>query len=206
MKVKVVTLDNKASGEISLKKEIFGCELRKDILQRVVRWQLAKRQAGTHKTKSIGEISGTKSKPFRQKGTGGARQGSRRSPHMRGGSVIFGPVVRSHAHKLPSKIRKLGLKVALSSKLANKTLTIVDSVALKEAKTASLAKQLASFEGNSVLIIDGSEVDANFKKAASNIAKVNSLPAQGANVYDILRHKHVVLTKAGVKALEERLA
>lgn len=206
MKVKLITLEKKEVGEVILNKDIFGVEPRKDILFRVMRWQLAKRQAGTHKTKSISEVSGTTAKPFRQKGTGNARQGSKRSPHMRGGSVIFGPVVRSHAHKLPKKIRRLGLKSALSSKLAENELFIIKDAVLEQAKTSDLVKKIALFGKDKILVIDGSVVDGNFSKAASNIPYLNILPSHGANVYDILRHKNVILTEAAVKQLEERLA
>lgn len=206
MKAKVVTLDSKDSGEVTLKKDVFGLPVRQDVLQRVVRWQLAKRQAGTHKTKGISEIRGTTAKPFRQKGTGNARQGSRRATQMRGGQTVFGPVVRSHAYVLPKKIRSLGLKTALSSKQADGKLHILKEAKLKDAKTSQLKKDLDKLGWNSVLIIDGAEVDANFKKAAANIPQLDVLPSVGANVYDILRRENLVLTQDAVKALEERLA
>lgn len=206
MKAKIITLDNKAVGEISLKEEIFGLPSRKDILHRVVNWQLAKRQAGTHKAKTISEISGTTAKPFKQKGTGNARQGSKRAVHMRGGATVFGPVVRSHAHYLPKKIRSLGLKTALSVKLASGKLFVLKEAKLAEAKTALLAKSFKELGWTSALIIDGATVDANFVKAANNIKNIDVLPTQGANVYDILRRDNLILTEEAVKKLEERLA
>lgn len=205
MKTKVITLENKDSGEISLKKDIFGIEVHKEILQRVVRWQLAKKQAGTHKTKGISEISGTTAKPFKQKGTGRARQGSNRSAQMRGGATIFGPVVRSHAHKLPKKVRQLGLKSALSLKAASGKLVIVDSLELKSSKTAELSKKIKQIDLSSALFVDGTLND-NFRKASANIKGVHTLPAVGANVYDILKYDHLVLSKDAIKSLEERLA
>lgn len=205
-KAQVIELGKGNSGEQTLDKEIFGLEVRNDILYRVVNWQLAKRQAGTRKTKTISEISGTTAKPFRQKGTGNARRGSNRATQMRGGATMFGPVVRSHAHDLPKKIRKLGLKTALSSKCQEGTLVVLKDSKLKEPKTAKLAKDLAFFKGETVLVIDSNEGDENFKKAASNIAWLNVLPAKGANVYDILKSKHLVVTEAALAQLKERLS
>ena len=206
MKVSVVSFDtNKAVEDIVLSADIFGQPVRQELLQQVVRWQLAKKQAGTHKTKGISDISGTTAKPWKQKGTGHARQGSRRSPQFRGGAVIFGPVVRSHAFGLPKKVRKLALRMALSAKLAKGELTIVDSIALQSPKTSVLVKKLGSLGWKSALIIDGNTVNDSVKKAVSNIKAVNVLPQIGANVYDILRHEKLVLTKDAVKSLEERL-
>lgn len=205
MKVKAFTIDGKASGEATLNKDIFGAEVRKDILTRVVNWQRAKKQAGTHKTKGISEISGTGKKPFKQKGTGNARQGSLRSAQMRGGATIFGPVVRSHATKLPKKVRTLGLKSALSAKAAEGNLVILKDAKLKSAKTKDFAKSVEKFGWKSALIIDGEAVDENLKKAASNLVKIDALPAIGANVYDILNHENLALTEDAVKKLEERL-
>lgn len=204
MKIDVITLDNKAAGSIELDESIFGLEPRADLLQRVVRWQLAKRQAGTHKTKTISEISGTTKKPFRQKGTGRARQGSTRSAQFRGGSTIFGPVVRSHAHDLTKKVRKLGLKTALSTKAKEGKLVVLDT-AEGSGKTKDLAAQVKALGWTSALIIDGAEVNETFKRAASNIVGLDVLPTQGANVYDILRRDTLVLTKAAVEKLGERL-
>lgn len=206
MKAKVVTLDNKAAGEIELKDEIFGLPVRSDILHRVVHWQLAKRRAGTHKTKEIWDVSGTTKKPFAQKGGGRARQGSLRSPQFRGGARIFGPVVRDHGYDLPKKVRKLGLKTALSAKQKEGSLIVLEEAKLKEMKTKLVAQNFKKLGWNSVLFIDGTEVDPAFKKAIANLPYVDVLPTIGANVYDILRHKTLVLTKEGVKQLEARLA
>ncbi len=205
MKCDVINLDKKSVGSVELSDDLFGAEVRGDIMQRVVRWQLAKRQAGTHKAKIISEVSGTTKKPFAQKGTGGARQGSLRSPHMRGGGVIFGPVPRSHAFSLPKKIRTLGLKSALSSKAKDGKLIILENIESKKGKTKDLAKSFKKLGWTSVLIIDGAEVNESFAKAARNITGIDVLPTQGANVYDILRRDTLVLTKAAVEKLEERL-
>ncbi len=205
MKIKVVTLENKAAGEIELNDSIFGLEVRKDLLHRMVEWQRAKARAGTHKTKGISEISGTGKKPFKQKGTGNARQGSLRSPQFRGGATIFGPVVRSHEYGLPKKVRKLALKVALSSKQADGSLFILESASMKAPKTKELVDAFKKNGWDAPLIIDGTQLDEGFAKAARNIKFVDVLPQQGANVYDILRHKQLVLTKDAVKHLEERL-
>lgn len=205
MKVDVITLDNKSAGSVELAEDIFGLDVRGDLLHRVVRWQLAKRQAGTHKTKGISEISGTTKKPFRQKGTGHARQGSLRSPQYRGGATIFGPVVRSHAHDLPKKVRKLGLKTALSAKAKDGKLVVLDTAASESGKTKDLAAQLKALGWNSALVIDGDAVNEGFARAARNIVGIDVLPQQGANVYDILRRDTLVLTKDAVAKLEERL-
>jgi large subunit ribosomal protein L4 len=205
MKVQVTNLDNKSSGSLDLAEEVFGLPVRRDLLSRMVHWQRAKRQAGTHKTKGISEISGTTAKPFRQKGTGRARQGSTRSPQFRGGATIFGPVVRSHAVGMPKKVRRLALKTALSAKQAAGKLVVLDKAALADAKAKGLAAKLAAFGWESVLIIDGPELDANFVKAAANLPRIDVLPQQGANVYDILRRDTLVLTKAAVEHLEARL-
>lgn len=205
MKANMISLGSEKTAAIELNEAVFGLAVRKDILQRVVEWQRAKKQAGTHKTKQIGEISGTTKKPFRQKGTGNARQGSLRSPHMRGGAVIFGPVVRSHAHSLNKKIRVLGLKTALSAKQAEGKLHILGSSDAGISKAKDVSKKLNEFGFKSVLFIDGSEVNNGFAKAARNLKYVDVLPSQGANVYDILRHEHLVLTVDAVKQLEERL-
>ncbi len=206
MKAKIITLENKASGEISLSKEVFGLPTRKDILHRVVNWQLAKRQAGTHKTKERSEITGSRAKPFRQKGTGRARQGVAHATQMRGGATAFGPRVRSHAHALPKKIRALGLKTALSSKQTDGKLSVLKSLDVKDAKTSVLAKHLAALGHKSILIIGGEQIDESFKRAVANIAHVDVLPVQGANVYDILKREQLLLTEDAVKSLQERLA
>jgi large subunit ribosomal protein L4 len=205
MKLKVHSLDNKEVGDIELADDVFGVPIRRDILARVVNWQLAKRRAGTHKAKGISDISGTTAKPYKQKGTGRARQGSRRSPQFRGGAVIFGPVVRSHEFGLQKKVRRLGLKTALSAKQAEGKLIVIDAATIAEAKTKALRAQLEAFGWGSVLIIDGAAVDEGFARAARNIPKVDVLPQQGANVYDILRRDTLVLTRAAAEALEARL-
>jgi large subunit ribosomal protein L4 len=205
MKCPVTTLDNKKAGEIDLDDAIFGLPARKDILARVVNWQLAKRRAGTHKVKTRGEVSGSTRKLFRQKGTGNARMGSARTTQRRGGGTVFGPVVRDHGHDLNKKVRKLGLKTALSAKVAEGKLIVVDDVAVTAPKTAELAKKFAALGWSSVLIIDGAQVDDGFAKAARNLPLVDVLPQQGANVYDILRRDTLVLTKGAVEALEARL-
>lgn len=204
MKLKVVTLENKAAGDIELSDAIFGLEVRKDLLHRAVEWQRAKAQSGTHKTKTISEISGTTKKPFKQKGTGQARQGSLRSAQMRGGATIFGPVVRSHATALPKKVRKLAMRHALSAKQKEGALFVIENASAKGAKTKKIAETFKKNGWDKPLIIDAS-VDEGFAKAARNIKHVDVLPGIGANVYDILRHKQLVLTKDAVKHLEERL-
>jgi len=204
MKLKVHSLDNKEVGDIELADEVFGLPVRRDILARVVNWQLAKRRAGTHKAKGISDISGTTKKPYKQKGTGRARQGSLRSPQFRGGARIFGPVVRSHAFDLQKKVRRLGLKTALSAKQAEGKLIVIDEAQLGEAKTKALRARLDALGWDSVLIIDGA-VNENFARAARNLPKVDVLPQQGANVYDILRRDTLVLTRDAVQQLEARL-
>lgn len=206
MKIQIKTLDNKSSGELELSDAIFGLPTRKDILHRCVEWQRAKKQAGTHKTKGESEVSGTGKKPFKQKGTGNARKGSLRSSQDRGGATIFGPVVRSHAYGLTKKFRKLALKTALSAKQAEGKLVVLEEAALKDGKTKSLISNFEKLGFKNALIIDGAEVNESFAKAARNIIHIDVLPSAGANVYDILRHDTLVLTKDAVKALEERLA
>ena len=205
MKLKIRDLDNKEVGDIDLADEVFGLPVRNDILARVINWQLAKRRAGTHKTKGISDISGTTKKPYKQKGTGRARQGSLRSPQFRGGAVIFGPVVRSHEFGLQKKVRKLGLKTALSAKQAEGKLVVIDAATVKEPKTKELRQRFDKLGWGSVLIIDGAAVDAGFAKAARNLPLVDLLPSVGANVYDILRRDTLVLTREAVEQLEARL-
>jgi len=205
MKFAVKNLDNQDVGEIELSDEVFGLEVRKDILARVVNWQLAKRRAGTHKAKGISDISGTTKKPYRQKGSGNARQGSLRSPQYRGGAVIFGPVVRSHEFDLQKKVRRLGLKTALSAKQTDGKLIVLDQATLGDGKTKVLSSYLEKLGLRSALIIGGTEVDANFARAARNIPLIDVLPQQGANVYDILRRDVLVLTREAVAELEARL-
>jgi large subunit ribosomal protein L4 len=201
----VRNLDNQEVGDIELDDAVFGLPVRRDILARVVNWQLAKRRAGTHKTKGVSEIQGTTKKPYKQKGTGRARQGSLRSPQFRGGATIFGPVVRSHEFSLQKKVRRLGLKTALSAKLDEGKLVVIDAARADEAKTKALRARLDALGWESVLIIDGPAVDKNFARAARNLPRVDVLPQQGANVYDILRRDTLVLTREAVEHLEARL-
>jgi large subunit ribosomal protein L4 len=204
MRATVRNLDNQEVGDIELAEEVFGLPVRSDILARVVNWQLAKRRAGTHKTKGISDISGTTKKPYKQKGTGRARQGSLRSPQFRGGAVIFGPVVRSHEFGLQKKVRRLGLKTALSAKQAEGKLIVIDAARVDEARTKALRARFDALGWDSVLIIDGA-VDDGFARAARNLPKVDVLPEKGANVYDILRRDTLVLTRDAVQQLEARL-
>jgi large subunit ribosomal protein L4 len=205
MKCPVIDIANKKVGDIDLDEFVFGAADRPDILSRAVNWQLAKRRAGTHKTKQRAEIKGSTAKPFNQKGTGRARQGDKKAPHMRGGGVAFGPVVRSHAHSLTKKVRRLALRVALSTKQANGKLVVLSEAKVKSAKTSDLAKQVRKLGWDSALIIDAGEVDNNFNLAARNIKGIDILPQQGANVYDILRRDTLVLTKGAIEKLVERL-
>jgi large subunit ribosomal protein L4 len=205
MKLAVKSLDNKDVGDIELADAIFGAPVRKDIIARVVQWQLAKRRAGTHATKGISDIQGTTKKPWKQKGTGRARQGSLRSPQFRGGAVIFGPVVRSHEYGIQKKVRRLALKAALSAKQAEGKLVVLDSAKMKDAKTKGLAQRFEKLGWRSVLIIDGPQVDESFARAARNLHNVDVLPQQGVNVYDIMRRDTLVLTRDAVQHLEARL-
>ncbi|MCK9915868.1 50S ribosomal protein L4 [Microbacteriaceae bacterium K1510] len=204
MELKITTLEGKEAGSVSLSDAIFGLEPRTDIIQRCINWQLAKRQRGTHKAKDRSEIWRTGKKMYAQKGTGGARHGSARVPQFRGGGRAFGPIVRSHAIDLPKKVRALALKHALSSKAKDGGIVVLDKAALNEAKTKALATQFGKLGLANALIIDGAEVDAAFGRAARNIPNIDVLPIQGINVYDILRRKTLVLTKAAVEALEAR--
>lgn len=206
MKADVIKLDTKAAGSIELSDAIFGLEPRADILHRVVRYQLAKRQAGTHKVKTRSEVSYSTKKIYRQKGTGGARHGARSAPIFRGGGVYKGPTPRSHAHDLTKKFRALGLRHALSAKATAGELVVLDEAVMANSKTKDLAKVLANLGWKKALVIDGAAVDANFALAARNIDGLDVLPSQGANVYDILKANTLVLTKAGAEALEARLA
>ncbi|WP_417688750.1 50S ribosomal protein L4 [Roseibium sp.] len=204
MELQVKTLEGGAAGSITVSDEIFGLEPRTDLIHRVVRWQLAKRQAGTHKSLGRSEVSGTTKKFVRQKGSGGARHGNRKAPQFRGGGKAFGPVVRDHAHDLPKKVRVLGLKHVLSAKAKGDAIVVVEDAKAAEAKTKALKAQFAKLGLSSALIIDGAELDKNFSLAARNIPNVDVLPVQGINVYDIMRANTLVLTKAAVSALEER--
>ena len=205
MKVDVINLDAKNVGSIDLADEVFGAEVRRDLLQRCVEWQRAKRRAGTHKVKVVSEIRGTTAKPHRQKGTGRARAGSLRSTQFRGGATMFGPVVRSHAHKLPKKVRRAALRSALSAKQAAGELVVLDQAKATDSKTKALVQRLGKLGWGSVLVIDGAQVDAGFSRAARNIPGIDVLPSAGANVYDILHSQTLVLTKEAVSALEARL-
>lgn len=205
MKCDVISLENKKSGSVDLDEAVFGASVREDLMARAVNWQLAKRRAGTHKVKGRSEVAATRAKPFRQKGTGRARQGTTVAPQMRGGGIVFGPTPRDHGHSLPKKVRKAALISALSAKQAAGQLIVIDSAAMKAPKTAELAKQVAALGWTNALIIDGEAVDVNFSKAARNIHGLDVLPSQGANVYDILRRDTLVLTKDGVEKLVERL-
>ncbi|MBU2961987.1 50S ribosomal protein L4 [Citreicella sp. C3M06] len=204
MKLDVINLDGSAAGEVELTDAIFDLEPRADILHRVVRWQRNKAQAGTHKVKTRSEVSYSTKKIYRQKGTGGARHGSRKATIFRKGGIYKGPTPRSHAHDLPKKVRALGLKMALSAKAKAGSLIIIDN-ASSEAKTKALAAQVKNLGWKRALIIDGASVNENFMLAAANIDGLDVLPSMGANVYDILKRDTLVLTKAGVEALEARL-
>ena len=204
MDLNVTTFDGKSSGKVSLSDSVFGLDPREDLLQRVVRWQLSKRQQGSHKTLGRAEVSRTGAKMYRQKGTGRARHSSARAPQFRGGGKAHGPVTRSHAHDLPKKVRALGLKHALSVKAKSNDLIIVDDLVAKEAKTKGLLESFGKLGLANALVIGGNEIDTNFRLAARNIPNVDVLPVQGINVYDILRRGKLVLSKAAVEALEER--
>ncbi|CUX79517.1 MAG: LSU ribosomal protein L4 RplD [Roseibaca calidilacus] len=206
MKLDIVNLQAGKAGEVELNEAIFGLEPRADILHRVVRWQRAKAQAGTHKVKTRSETSYSTKKIYRQKGTGGARHGDRNAPIFRKGGVYKGPTPRSHAHDLPKKVRALGLRMALSAKAGAGKLVVLDSTDMAEAKTAVLAKAAKDLGWKKALIIDGAEVSENFARAARNLDGVDVLPSIGANVYDILRRDTLVITRAGLEALEARLA
>ena len=204
MKLDVIKLDGGAAGSIELDEALFGLDPRADVLHRVVRWQRARSQAGTHSVLTRAEVSYSTKKIYKQKGTGGARHGSKKAPIFRHGGVVKGPIPRSHAHDLPKKVRALGLRHALSAKLRADELIIVDNLVAAEAKTKALTGQFASLGLTNALIIGGVELDNNFKLAAQNIPNVDVLPVQGINVYDILRRGKLVLSKAAVEALEER--
>jgi len=206
MKADAINLDGGAAGSVDLNEAIFGLEPRKDILHRVVRWQRNKAMAGTHDVLGRSEVSYSTKKIYRQKGTGGARHGSRGAPIFRGGGVYKGPTPRSHAHDLPKKFRKLGLKHALSAKAAAGELVVVENINIKDVKTSAVARQVGALGWKRALIIDGAVVNAEFALAARNIETLDILPSQGANVYDILRSDTLVITKAGLEALEARLA
>ena len=205
MKEKVNNLDNKILKEIELNKNVFGVDLKEEIIHRMVRYQLSKRRSGNHKTKGISEISGTTKKPFKQKGTGSARQGSKRSPQMRGGAVIFGPQVRSHAHKLPKKIKKLALKMALSKKLKDGKLKIIDEFKIPKPKTSLFKNKLSNLKIDSALFVDNPDFDQNFILATNNVPKIDVLPLAGLNVYDILKRDYLVFSVSALTGIQERL-
>ena len=205
MKRPVTTLENEAAGDITLDDAVFGLPVRKDLLARMVNWQLAKRRQGTHNTKTRAEVRGSTRKLFRQKGTGRARAGNIRVAQRRGGGVVFGPQPRDHAHGLPKKLRRLALKTALSSKASEGNLVVLEAAKLESGKTRDLVKRLQTLGWSSILLIDGSEVDQLFARAARNIPALDVLPVQGANVYDILRRDTLVLTRDALQALEARL-
>jgi large subunit ribosomal protein L4 len=204
MKLDITSMDGATVGSVELSADIFGLEPRADLIQRMVLWQLAKRQAGTHKTKGRAEIWRTGKKMYKQKGTGGARHGSARVPQFRGGGRAMGPVVRSHAHDLPKKVRALALRHALSAKFRDGAVRVFENASLAAPKTKDLSERLGKLGIPNVLVIDGAEVDTNFALAARNLPHIDVLPIQGINVYDILRRDTLVLTKAALEALEAR--
>jgi large subunit ribosomal protein L4 len=206
MEIAVTTLDRQDAGSMELNPAVFGQTVRSDILHQVVRWQLAKRRQGTHKAKTRGEVNKTTRKMYKQKGTGRARHGAASAPQFRGGGKPFGPKPRDHAIGLPKKVRQLGLKIALSSKLADGKLVVLDQATLDEPKTKQLAQRMRDLGWSSVLLVDGDGLDQNLERAARNLVGVQLLPSIGANVYDILRRDVLALTKAAVQQLEERLA
>ena len=206
MQVDILNLDGKSVGKVELSDSIFGIDPRADILHRVVTWQRANARAGTHAVKTVSDVAGSGKKAFKQKKTGNARQGERYNVHMRGGGVVHGPVVRDHNIDLPKKIRALGLKMALSSKVKEGALIVIDSEKMGEAKTNTLAKQLKKLNVASALFVGAESIDANFKKSVANIANVDALPTIGLNVMDILKHDKLVLTADAVKSVEARLA
>jgi large subunit ribosomal protein L4 len=204
MELQVRTLDGAEAGSVTVSDEVFGLEPRADILQRMVRWQLAKRQQGTHKTKTRGEIAATTAKMYKQKGTGRARHGAKTAPQFRGGGKAFGPVPRSHAHDLPKKVRALALRHALSAKARTGAILVLDEARAAEGKTKALKEKFSALGLANALVIGGREIDENFGRAARNVPMVDVLPVQGINVYDILRRDTLVLTRAAIEALEER--
>jgi large subunit ribosomal protein L4 len=206
VQIPVTTLDRQDAGTMELNPAVFGQPLRSDILHQVVRWQLAKRRQGTHQTKTRGEIKATTRKMYKQKGTGRARHGAATAAQFRGGGKPFGPKPRDHEIGLPKKVRQLGLKIALSSKLAEGKLVVLDQAALDQPKTKGLAARLRDLGWSSVLLVDGPAFDPNLERAARNLVGVQLLPTIGANVHDILRRDILALTKAAVRQLEERLA
>lgn len=204
MKLDITTLEGKSAGSVELSETVFGLEPRADLLARMVRYQLAKRRAGTHKSKGRSEVDRTRKKIYKQKGTGGARHGAASAPQFRGGGKAFGPVVRDHAHELPKKVRALALRHALSAKAKDAGIIVIDDAKLAEPKTKVLLGHFGKLDLSSALIVSGAEIDTNFGLAARSIPNVDVLPVQGINVYDILRRDKLVLTRAAVDALEAR--
>ena len=204
MKAKITTLDAKSAGELDLADAIFGLDPRQDLLQRMVRYQLLKRQAGTHSSQDRSQVTATGRKSVRQKGSGGARHGAKSAPMFRGGGKSFGPKPRSHAVSLPKKVRALALRHALSSKAKSGELIVLDAATSKDGKTKALQNQFAKLEVANALIIDGASLDDQFARAARNIPNIDVLPVQGINVYDILRRRKLVLTKSAIESLEAR--
>lgn len=205
MQVKLLNRTGAETGVYDLPESLFGVEPRSDLLARVVRWQLARRQTGNHQTKVRSDVSGTTKKMYRQKGTGNARHGAARGAQFRGGGIIFGPVVHSHAHDLPKKVRALGLKMALSAKAQQGQLFVVEDFEIEASKTKTAKACLTFLQGSSALLIDGQDVAKNMKLAVGNLAHIDVLPTMGANVYDILKKDKLVLSVSAVKALGERL-
>ncbi len=205
MDVTVKTLSGEDAGTVTLPDDVFALEPRADILQRVVRWQLARRQAGTHSAKGRGEVSGTGRKMYKQKGTGRARHSDRKAPQFRGGGKAHGPVVRSHAHDLPKKVRALGLRHALSAKARDEAIVVLDAARSEDGKTKTLRAQLEALGLKNALVVDGPDVDGMFGRALRNIPEIDVLPVRGLNVYDVLRRRTLVLTRSAVEGIEERL-
>lgn len=205
MEAKLLSLDNEVVGDVVLNDAIFGLEARIDIIKRVVDWQRAKAMSGTHQTKTVGEVSGSGKKPFKQKGTGNARQGNARGVQRRGGGIAFGPVSRSHATKLQKKVRRLGMRHALSIKFSEGGVRIIDSTKMEAPKTSDLIKSLAKFGAGKFFIIDGKEVDQNMRLSAKSAVNTCVVPAIGANVYDIINSDYVLIAKDALPLLEERL-
>lgn len=205
MKFDVLDKNGKIASQVDLDEAIFGVTPRADILSRIVTWQLAKRRSGTHKTKEIGDVRGSTKKIYKQKGTGGARHGSKRGPQFRGGAIIFGPVVRDHGYSLLKKVRRLGMRMALSAKLKEGNLILVDNLKFEKPKTKEALKYFGYLNGKSALLIDNQEVNNNLVKSINGIIGLDFLPPVGANVYDIIRKDKLVMTVDAVKALEVRL-
>ncbi|MFA7188142.1 MAG: 50S ribosomal protein L4 [Alphaproteobacteria bacterium] len=206
MQIDIINFDGKKTGTADLNDAIFGLEPRADILHRVVVWQRANARAGTHLVKTVSDVAGSGRKAFKQKKTGNARQGEKYNVHMRGGGVVHGPVLRDHNIDLPKKIRSLGLKMALSSKVKEGTLIVIDSEKMSAVKTATMSKTLKKMKLDSALFVGANSLDSNFKKSVANIINIDALPTMGLNVLDILKHKNLVLTADAVKAVEKRLA